>query len=92
MADKAMALRVLGDACVKAARTGAKSIILGGAGLVGYAPFLQDQVKLPIIDSVSAGLNLYLNRKMPPALQTINAFETAWNNLPDHMCLPTKQQ
>ena len=87
LADRDMALRVLSQACEQAALSGAKSIIMGGAGLAGYAEVLQDRVSLPLIDSVSAGLNLYLNQQMPPALQTRNAFESAWNHLPDHMNL-----
>ena len=87
LADKDMALRVLAKACEKAASSGAKSIIMGGAGLAGYAEMLQDRVKLPLIDSVSAGLNLYLTQQMPAAVSTTNAFESAWHNLPDHMNL-----
>lgn len=87
LADRDMALRVLAQACNKAAQTGAKSIILGGAGLAGYAQALQDRVALPLIDSVSAGLNLYLNQQMPSAVQSHNAFESAWHDLPAHMQL-----
>jgi Asp/Glu/hydantoin racemase len=87
LGDKDMALRVLAQACERAAATGAKSIIMGGAGLAGYAQALQDRVALPLIDSVSAGLNLYLNQQMPVAVQAHNAFESAWNNLPEHMHL-----
>ena len=87
LADKDMALRVLAKACEKAAASGAKSIIMGGAGLAGYAQMLQSQIQLPLIDSVSAGLALYLNQQMPAAVSTANAFESAWQNLPDHMNL-----
>ena len=87
LADKDLALRVLAQACERAAQTGAKAIIMGGAGLAGYAEMLQDRVKLPLIDSVSAGLNLYLNRQMPAAVRQHNAFESAWHHLPDHMNL-----
>jgi len=87
LADKAMALRVLIRACDRAADSGAQTIILGGAGLAGYAEELQAQVKLPLIDSVSAGLNLFLQGRLPPAVQSHNGFESAWNQLPDHMRL-----
>lgn len=87
LADKDMALRVLAQACEKAASSGAKSIIMGGAGLAGYAQMLQSHIQLPLIDSVSAGLDLYLNQQMPAAVSTANAFESAWHNLPGHMNL-----
>lgn len=87
LADQDLALRVLAQACERAAQSGAKSIILGGAGLAGYAALLQDRVQLPLIDSVSAGLNLYLNQQMPAAVQQHNAFESSWNHLPAHMSL-----
>lgn len=87
MADKDMALRVLSQACVKAAAGGAQSVILGGAGLAGYAQRLQEHVPVPLIDSVSAGLSLYLNQQMPVPVKTVNEFESVWNSLPDHMNL-----
>jgi Asp/Glu/hydantoin racemase len=87
LADKDMALRVLAKACQRAVESGAKSIILGGAGLAGYAQDLQASVPVPLIDSVSAALSLYLDQRLPPAQQTVNAFESAWHNLPDHMRL-----
>jgi len=88
LADRDRALRVLAQACERAALTGAKSIIMGGAGLAGYAQALQARVALPLIDSVSAGLNLYLKQQMPAALQRHNAFEAGWHHLPEHMHLP----
>lgn len=90
LADREMALRVLAQACKKAENSGAKSIILGGAGLAGYADALQDRVQLPLIDSVSAGLQLYLSHQMPPALQSRSGFESTWNHLPAHMDLLAK--
>lgn len=87
LANRDMALRVLSEACQRAAQQGAKSIIMGGAGLAGYAQALQDRVALPLIDSVTAGLNLYLKQQMPAAIQTRNAFESTWNHLPEHMNL-----
>jgi Asp/Glu/hydantoin racemase len=87
LADKDMALSVLAKACHRAVESGAKSIIMGGAGLAGYAQDLQASVPVPLIDSVSAALSLYLDHRLPPAMQTVNAFESAWHNLPDHMRL-----
>ena len=87
LADKDLALSVLAKACHRAVESGAKSIIMGGAGLAGYAQELQASVPVPLIDSVSAALSLYLDHRLPPAMQTVNAFESAWHNLPDHMRL-----
>ncbi len=90
LADRDLALRVLVQACEKAASSGAQSIIMGGAGLAGYAQELQDRVSLPLIDSVSAGVRLYLQHRMPPAIQSRNAFESAWHHLPAHMNLTSR--
>ena len=87
LADRAMALRVLAQACERAANTGVKAIILGGAGLAGYAQDLQALVPLPLIDSVSAGVDLYLQGRFPAAVQSHNGFASAWHRLPDHMNL-----
>ena len=87
LADRALALKVLAQACERAANTGVKAIILGGAGLAGYAQDLQAMLPVPLIDSVSAGLDLYLQGRMPAAVQSHNGFESAWNNLPEHMNL-----
>jgi Asp/Glu/hydantoin racemase len=87
LANRTMALQVLAQACERAAHTGVKAIIMGGAGLAGYAQDLQAMQPLPLIDSVSAGLEVYLQGRMPAALQSHNGFESAWNNLPDHMTL-----
>ena len=85
LADRDMALRVLAQACAKAADSGAKSVILGGAGLAGYASALQAKLTLPLIDSVSAALDLYVQNRMPASTSQHNRFHTVWNGLPDHM-------
>ncbi|MDQ8022008.1 MAG: aspartate/glutamate racemase family protein [Moraxellaceae bacterium] len=51
------ARRLLAEACREAARRfDAQAVILGGAGLGGVAATLQDDVAVPLIDSVDAGL------------------------------------
>ena len=85
LADRDMALRVLSQACARAADTGVKSVILGGAGLAGYAADLQANCPVPLIDSVSAGLDLFLQARMPAAQTTVNRFHTGWHALPDYM-------
>lgn len=85
LADRDLALRVLSQACVRAAETGVRSVILGGAGLAGYAADLQAHCPVPLIDSVSAGLDLFLHARMPAAQTTANRFHTAWHGLPNYM-------
>jgi len=85
LADKHMALRVLSQACARAAGSGVKSVILGGAGLAGYATELQAVCPVPLIDSVSAGLDLFLQQRMPVAHTTVNRFHTDWNGMQEYM-------
>ncbi len=56
LADPKLANTVLTQACERAQASGVKSIILGGAGLAGYARTIQQNIDLPIIDSVEAGI------------------------------------
>ncbi len=77
-ADPTGALRHLAAACRSAARPGVKAIIVGGAGLAGYAQALQAQVDLPLIDSVHAGLKVLLERSAPPPLRAIDGFVADW--------------
>jgi allantoin racemase len=81
-ADPAMAMACLGDACRQAARPGVQSIILGGAGLAGYAQGLQAHSPLPLIDSAVAGLQVMLQGRAPAAPQPGEGFHAEWNQLP----------
>ena len=55
------ALALLADACTSVVqRTGASSVILGGAGLAGLAARLADAVPVPVIDSLEAGIGAAL--------------------------------
>lgn len=81
-ADPAMALRCLSEACALAAQSDAKRIILGGAGLAGYAQTLQAHSPLPLIDSATAGLEVLLQNQAPAATRSFNGFHAEWNNLP----------
>ncbi len=81
-ADPAMALQCLGAACEQAARAGVESIILGGAGLAGYADRLQAVCPLPLIDSATAGLDVLLGRRAPAATQAENRFHAQWTQMP----------
>jgi allantoin racemase len=56
LANPKMAIEVLSAACQQAATKNVKSIVLGGAGLAGYAKLVQPFVSVPVIDSVEAGV------------------------------------
>ena len=58
-ADPGRALALLREACIRASQ-GARSVILGGAGLAGMAAALAADVPVPVIDSVVAGTELLL--------------------------------
>jgi allantoin racemase len=79
--DPDAAHAILAKACRAAAeRFGAKTVILGGAGLAGMAAAIQSTVNVPVIDSVVAGVRHALNG--PSNGQVVNrAFDFAWKNL-----------
>ena len=81
LADPDMALRCLHQACMNAARPGVRAIILGGAGLAGYAQVLQERVDLPLIDSAQAGLRVLLKGLAPPPVSDENRFHAQWSNV-----------
>lgn len=56
-ANPALGEQVLTEACLRVlARTPVQAIVIGGAGLAGFAQRMQAQVPVPLIDSVEAGL------------------------------------
>lgn len=71
-ADPDWALRLLGQACQaaiergKAAGRTPQSVIIGGAGLFGYAHALGPSVPVPLLDSVLCGLDLAAERLFIP--------------------------
>lgn len=81
-ADPEMAMQCLSAACLQASRSGAESIVLGGAGLAGYAQTLQAMCPLPLIDSATAGLELLLGNQGPAATQDVDRFHAKWVNMP----------
>ena len=81
-ANPAMAHECLKDACQRASTAGVKSIILGGAGLAGYAGLIQSLVALPIIDSATAGLEILLNQQAPVAFSNNSGTFAQWNSMP----------
>jgi Asp/Glu/hydantoin racemase len=82
-ADPDMALRCLSEACQKAAQKGVASIILGGAGLAGYAQLLQAHCALPLIDSAQAGWQVLLQQRAPAAPKSRDGFYSPWHGMPD---------
>jgi allantoin racemase len=84
-ANPAMALQVLAQACRDAAGAGVASIIIGGAGLAGFAQLLQPQVDLPLIDSVHAGLTVLLEGSAPPPLRRTDGFVADWSGVTPQM-------
>lgn len=54
-ADPVLAHQMLMKACQEAAHANVSSIIVGGAGLAGFAARLQPYFDIPLIDSVAAG-------------------------------------
>jgi Asp/Glu/hydantoin racemase len=90
-ANPKMAIECLETACQNASLNGVKSIILGGAGLAGYAAQIQSMVDLPIIDSATAGLQVMLNQQAPKASAPSNGTFATWSDMPSAIqSLPKK--
>ncbi len=58
--DPAGALPLLAEECRRAIHDGAEAVILGGAGLAGLAPLVQNEVARPVLCSVEAGVRTVL--------------------------------
>ncbi len=92
-ADPDMAIRCLTQACQQAAQSGVAAIILGGAGLAGYARLLQPHVPLPLIDSAQAGLEVMLSPNSTPAPHTQDGFFAQWQGMPESFRgVPTRSE
>ncbi len=90
-ADPDMAMRCLADACARAAASGVESVILGGAGLAGYAQGLRSHCPVPLIDSAEAGLQVMLRDLAPPAPHRDDGFFAQWRDMaPAIMQLPAR--
>lgn len=85
LANPEHAIKILTQACQRAATHNVKSIILGGAGLAGYAALVQPAVHLPIIDSVHAGARVATGSAHALAERSSPRFDTQWQHLPDAM-------
>jgi Asp/Glu/hydantoin racemase len=80
-ANPEMAIQCLGEACRRAAKDGVRVIILGGAGLAGYAEKLQPICPLPLIDSACAGIEVLLNHQAPRAKNFLNGSYAKWSGM-----------
>lgn len=81
-ADPAGAIELLAQAARQAARrTGAKAVVIGGAGLAGLAVKLQALVDVPLIDSVAAGVRHALHASTAVHPGANGRFDVAWQNL-----------
>jgi Asp/Glu/hydantoin racemase len=80
-ADPKMAIECLTTACKNASISGVKTLILGGAGLAGYAAQIQAMVDLPIIDSATAGLEVLLQQRAHQPTARMNGTYAAWTNM-----------
>jgi Asp/Glu/hydantoin racemase len=93
LADPEMAIQCLTQACQNAAQQGVASIILGGAGLAGYARLLQAHCPLPLIDSTQAGWEVLLQQQAPAAPTSHDGFYAPWVGLPQAFSqVPAKDQ
>ena len=81
-ADPAGALALLAQAVRDITQaTGARAIIIGGAGLAGMAAQLQPLVDVPLIDSVAAGVRHALRAPASAPAGASGQFDVAWQNL-----------
>jgi allantoin racemase len=81
LADPEQAVHILTAACQRAARQPIKAIILGGAGLAGFAALVQPSVDIPVIDSVHAGARVVMGSALPPAQSRSARFDVLWQGL-----------
>ncbi len=85
LANPEQAVKILTQACQRAAKYDVKSIILGGAGLAGYAALVQPSINMPIIDSVLAGARIAMGKALPRVERTTPHFDVQWQHMPDAM-------
>lgn len=86
--DSVAARAILTGACAQAVdRFGAQAIIVGGAGLAGMAQAIQPGCRVPLIDSVVAGVRHALSG-LSPRVEETRRFDFAWKNVsPELMAL-----
>ena len=85
LANPEQAIKTLMRACQRAAEHNVKSIILGGAGLAGYAALVQPSINVPVIDSVLAGARVAMGNTLPAAERSAPHFDVQWQQMPGAM-------
>ena len=66
------------------------AIILGSAGLTGYAQDIQNLISLPIIDSATAGLEVLVNQQAPTPTRKGHGTYALWTGMSESIeCLAT---
>jgi allantoin racemase len=78
LANPEHAVNVLTDACKRAAAHNVKSIILGGAGLAGYAALVQAVIAVPVLDSVLAGARVVMGSTLSTPERYTTRFDVQW--------------
>jgi allantoin racemase len=82
--DPVVARAVLAQACREAAGSaGVRSVIVGGAGLAGFAAEVADDVPVPLVDSVEAGAR-WAFRATASTSDAAGA-KTRWQRLPPEL-------
>ncbi len=82
-ANPKMAIECLKKACDQAAKSDVRSIILGGAGLAGYAAQIQNLISLQVIDSATAGLSVLMKKQVPIPLRKEHGTYAQWKGMSD---------
>ncbi len=90
LAEPVRAVEILTAACRRAAEKNVQSIILGGAGLAGFAAKVQPALSLPVIDSVLAGGRVVMGHAWAQPTRTENSFSTQWKDLAPEMARLTR--
>jgi allantoin racemase len=85
LANPEHAIKVLTEACQRSATHPVQSIILGGAGLAGYAALVQSAIALPVIDSVLAGARVVMSSALPAPERGLPRFDAQWTDVTEAM-------
>lgn len=78
LANPEHAINVLAQACQRAAAHNVRSVILGGAGLAGYAALVQPAINVLVIDSVLAGGRVVMGASLPTPQRDASGFDATW--------------
>lgn len=81
LAHPEQAVNVLTQVCQRAALREVKSVVLGGAGLAGFAALVQPHVDIPVIDSVHASVQVVMSDALPHPVRSGAPFDVHWQGL-----------